>query len=300
MLSGVVFNIQRYSIHDGPGIRTTIFFKGCPLNCWWCHNPESQSIKKQIMYFENRCILCGECTRVCPEKAILINKESISYDREKCRLCGKCIDKCLQNARELSGNIYTVDELFNEIEKDFIFYEQSKGGVTFSGGEPLCQIDFLEGILKKCVDNGIHTTLDTSLYSPWTTIDRILNYTDLFLVDIKHMDSITHKKYTGVENHLILENIKKLSMEGKKIYIRFPVIPGINDEIKNLESMRDFIKDLNITQINLLPYHKMGMDKYKRILTEYKLEDLKEPSNDHMNDIADFISQAGVKVKIGG
>lgn len=300
VLNGIILNIQKYSIHDGPGIRTTVFFKGCPLNCAWCHNPESQQFAREIVYFDNRCTSCGKCVVSCPQNAIFINENNVQYNKNQCTLCEKCIDVCINNAREIAGKSYNVDQLMHEIQKDSIFYEESGGGVTFSGGEPLSQIAFLEEVLKKCKEKGIHTTLDTTVYSSWASIERIMDYTDLFLIDIKHMDSIVHKKYTTVNNELILENIKKLSALKKNIYIRVPIIPGINDDIENLSKLREFLSKLNIIQINLLPYHKIGMDKYYRIHMDYKLNHVNEPSQEYMSSIMDYLSEINIKIKIGG
>lgn len=300
MLKGVILNLQKYSVHDGPGIRTTVFFKGCPLNCTWCHNPESQQFAREIIYFNNRCTFCGKCVEVCPQNAIFINENNFQYNKNKCTLCEKCIDSCINNAKEIAGKFYNSDELMHEIQKDSIFYEESSGGVTFSGGEPLCQIAFLGEVLEKCKKKSIHTALDTTFYSSWADIERIMDYTDLFLIDIKHMDSNIHKKYTSVNNELILENITNLSALKKNIYIRVPIIPGVNDDIENLSKLRDFLSKLNINQINLLPYHKIGMDKYSRIQRDYKLHHVNEPSQEHMLYIKDYLSETNIRIEIGG
>lgn len=200
MALGTVINIQKDSIHDGPGIRTTVFFKGCPLSCWWCHNPESQSVKHEIMFFEERCTNCGTCVKRCPQNAIEVKGNYPTVDENKCTLCGKCTDFCSRNAREYVGKDMTVQELMEEIIKDEVFYDESGGGVTFSGGEPLVHADFLNEVLEKCKARGIHTAVDTSGYASWDSIEKIADKVDLFLYDLKLMNNQKHKKYMNVEN----------------------------------------------------------------------------------------------------
>lgn len=297
---GTVINIQKYSVHDGPGIRTTVFFKGCPLKCWWCHNPESQSIKHEIMFFEERCTGCGVCVKRCSQKAIEIKEGYPVLDEEKCLLCGKCADFCPNNAKEQVGKDITVQELMKEIMKDEVFYNESGGGVTFSGGEPLIHTEFLNEVLKLCKTRGIHTTVDTSGYALWENIDKIADKVNLFLYDLKFMDNEKHKKYIGVENVVILENLKRLSDIGANIYIRMPIIAGINDDDFHIDESIKFISKLNISQVNLLPYHKMGMDKYKRLKMEYKLSGMEKPSDEKMEEIKEKFKKNGIKVEIGG
>lgn len=300
MALGTVINIQKYSIHDGPGIRTTVFFKGCPLSCWWCHNPESQNVKHEIMFFEERCINCGICINRCPQNAIQVKDSYPEIDKNKCVLCGKCTDFCPKNAREYVGKDMTVQELMKEIIKDEVFYDESGGGVTFSGGEPLIYAAFLDEVLKKCKARGIHTAVDTSGYTSWNSIERIADKVDLFLFDIKHMSNEKHKNYMGVENVGILENLKKLSGIGANIFVRIPIISGINDEDEYIDEAVSFLSNLNILQVNLLPYHKMGMNKYGRLKMNYKLSGKEKPSDEKMGHIAGKFKKAGIKVKIGG
>lgn len=300
MKKGIVFNIQKYSVHDGPGIRTTVFLKGCPLNCWWCHNPESQSLKEQLMYFQNKCVACGTCVKWCKENALSLQDGRIIIDESKCTLCEMCTDACLKGALEIAGEEITVKELMKNILKDQIFYDQSKGGVTFSGGEPMIQVDFLEAALKECKEHDIHTIIDTCGHAPWESFERVVPYTDLFLFDLKHIDSEEHKKYTGVGNELILQNMKKLSDLRKNLFIRMPIIPGINDSRETIDRTIKFLKQINMMQVNLLPYHRMGMDKYKRLNKKYKLEDLKEPTPTQMKELSECFKENGLNVKIGG
>jgi len=298
--TGTVFNIQRYSIHDGPGIRTTVFLKGCPLNCWWCQNPESQLSGQEMIFWEDRCISCGACSTICPSGAIQMKDGIPVTEKEKCILCGKCIEKCPALAREMIGKKLTTEEVIKEIEKDLIFYEESGGGVTFSGGEPLGQSEFLEGLLNGCKDKKIHTAVDTSGYISWGILNKIHPKVDLFLYDLKIMDSKKHKKYTGVSNEIILENLKKLSSVHHNIFVRFPVIPGINDDYQNIKKMGEFLYSLKIAQVNLLPYHYMGIDKYRRLGRTYKLVTTQPPSEEKLSEVSAILSKFNLNVKLRG
>ncbi|MBQ7090738.1 MAG: glycyl-radical enzyme activating protein [Clostridia bacterium] len=247
-MNALIFDIERNSYVDGPGIRTTVFFKGCNLKCAWCHNPESQSAKPQMMLFQNQCIGCGKCREIC--------------QNETCTLCGRCTLFCPADARKVCGKAYTVDEVFDEIIKDKAYYENSGGGVTFSGGECMLQIDFLYELLKKCKESGIHTAVDTAGHVPFERFEKILPYTDLFLYDIKLLDSEKHNRFTGVGNELILENLKKLFDTHATIWIRIPVIPGVHDE-EELQKIHDFVNHCGKPErIEHLPYHAMGEHKY--------------------------------------
>ena len=254
MKTATIFDIERNSYVDGSGIRTTVFFKGCNLRCAWCHNPESQSPKPQIMFYQNKCTGCGKCKEKCPNHL------------ESCELCGKCTLYCPHDAREICGKEYTVDEAMREILKDKTFYENSGGGVTFSGGECMLQIDFLEAILKECKNNGVHTAVDTAGHVPFEWFERILPFTDLFLYDVKCYDSDKHREYTGVDNELILSNLKKLLKSNKNVWIRIPLIPTVNDSEEEMLNIKKFIFSCGSPEkIELLPYHAMGEHKYAAI-----------------------------------
>jgi len=298
--TGTVFNIQRYSIHDGPGIRTTIFLKGCPLNCWWCQNPESQLTEQETVFREDRCIGCGACSTICPSHVIQIKNGLPVTEKEKCILCGKCIEKCPALAREMIGEKLTTEEVIKEIEKDLIFYEESGGGVTFSGGEPLGQSEFLESLLNGCREKNIHTAVDTSGYISWGILKKIIPQVNLFLYDLKIMDSERHKKYTGISNEVILENLKKLSSVHHNIFVRFPVIPGINDDSQNIKEMGGFLSSLKIAQVNLLPYHYIGIDKYRRLGRTYHLTAAQPPSKEKLFEISGILKKFNLKVKLRG
>lgn len=300
MEKGTIFNIQKYSVHDGPGIRTTVFLKGCPLSCLWCHNPESQFSGRELLLFSGRCIGCGSCVRSCPSGALSMMNGKIIFNREICTICGECAEACPTNAREIAGKTLTVDYVMGEIMKDRVFYEESGGGVTFSGGEPLVQHSFLKELLLECTREGIHTTLDTSGFAPAEVIKKVMPHIDLFLYDLKLMDDKKHIEYVGVSNKIILENMKIISEAGKKIFARMPVIPGINDSDEDINAVIEFLSPLNIAQVNLLPYHAFAMDKYGRLNRDYKLKDTIEPSEEHMLNLAAKLRNHGLNIKIGG
>jgi len=300
MITGTVFNIQRYSIHDGPGIRTTIFLKGCPLNCWWCQNPESQLSGQEMIFWADRCIGCGACSTICPSGAIQIKNGIPVTEKEKCILCGKCIEKCPTLAREMIGKKMTAEEVLKEIEKDLVFYEESGGGVTFSGGEPLGQSEFLEELLNDCREKKIHTAVDTSGYISWEILNKIHSKVNLFLYDLKIMDIKRHKKYTGASNELILENLKKLSSVHHNIFVRFPVIPGINDDYQNIKRTGEFLSSLKIAKVNLLPYHYIGIDKYRRLKRTYKLAATQPPSEEKLSEVSAVLEKFNLNVKLRG
>ena len=268
MKKATIFDIQRGSYVDGPGIRTTVFFKGCNLKCKWCHNPESQSPHKQILFYKDKCSGCGKCKSVCP------------YAFEKCDFCGKCALFCPNDAREICGKEHTVDEVLVEILKDKEYYA-SGGGVTFSGGECMLQIDFLSEILQKCKENGVHTAVDTAGNLPWGYFEKIFPNTDLFLYDLKCFSDELHKDGTGVSNHLIKENLEKISKTDKVLIVRIPIIPDYNAEEEELRKMADFLKKIGVGTIELLPYHAMGEHKWTAAgleITQYGV-----PSNEQMS-----------------
>ncbi len=298
MNQGIIFDIMKYSIQDGPGIRTTVFFKGCPLKCWWCHNPESQHLKQELMFRPEKCIGCGDCLKVCPNNAVTKN---YGVNKENCIVCGKCTEVCYAEARELIGKKYSVEEVIKEIEKDRIFYQESNGGVTISGGEPLAQPKFLESLLKACKENGFHTALDTTGYGEQEVLLKISKYVDLFLYDLKIMDDKNHKYYTGVSNKIILDNLKALAANNNKIIIRVPIIPGINDDYENISKIGEYVAALkSVKDLNLIPYHQTGVKKYLRLNREYKLLNCTPPQEAKMIEIKNLLEEYGLEVKIGG
>jgi pyruvate formate lyase activating enzyme len=301
MKNGIVFDIRKYAIHDGPGIRTTVFFKGCPLRCWWCHNPEGQDLERELVYRKNRCIGCGECIKKCPKQAIFLEDQHISVNRKNCILCGNCSEVCPSDALSIAGRRMSAKEVLEEIEKDRAFYDESDGGVTFSGGEPFLQPGFLNALLDECKERGIHTTVDTCGFAQYEIIEKMRDKVDLFLYDIKTMDARKHMKYTGASNEQILKNLKKLAKDGSNIVISFPLIPGINDDDKNVVRTVKLISSLpNIKQVNLLPYHRAGIEKYRNLGKPYKLDKIQPPSNQKIKSIKEKMEAFGIKIEIGG
>ncbi|RKY67342.1 MAG: glycyl-radical enzyme activating protein [Candidatus Latescibacterota bacterium] len=301
-VGGLIFDIKRFAVHDGPGIRTTVFLKGCPLNCWWCHNPESIDPKPELVLFEDKCIGCGKCFEVCPQEAHEVLPDGTRvYHRERCVLCGRCVEVCYAEALVMEGREVTVEEVMAELRKDALFYGSSGGGITLSGGEPMFQPRFTLAILERCKSEGFHTALDTSGYAPWGVYEKVLPYVDLVLYDLKHMDPIAHRKYTGVSNELILENLVKLGESGVPIEVRMPIVPGINDGKDDIMRAAEFLKRVkNITQVVLLPYHKFGEAKYKRLGREYKLKGLQPPDKGRMEEVAGWLRYRGFEVHISG
>ncbi|MEM3507401.1 MAG: glycyl-radical enzyme activating protein [Candidatus Bathyarchaeia archaeon] len=303
-MKGLVIKIQRYSIQDGPGIRSTIFLKGCPLNCLWCSNPESQIPFQEIMFNKFKCIKdCKNCVKTCPINAIIKSEDkipTIRIDRKACIKCGDCVKACPSEALTLIGNFMEANQVIEEIKKDFIFYEKSNGGITISGGEPLFQPFFTMEILKLCKKEKIHTAIDTSGYGNWEKIKKILRYTDLVLYDIKHMDPILHEKYTGVKNEIILENALKISKEKNvSLIIRIPIIPTLNDSESNINKLINFIKKFKrLDGIDILPYHKLGIAKYEMLEREYQLKDIQPPNEIGLSRIKSFLEDYGFKVRI--
>lgn len=299
--AGVVFDIKKFSIHDGPGIRTTVFLKGCPLRCLWCHNPESQRSGPEVMLRGERCIACAACLEACAQGAITINGSGAVTDRALCVECGLCTASCYAEARELVGRTMTVAEVLAEIEGDISFYDESGGGVTFSGGDPLLQRDFLLALLKACRAKEIHTAVDTSGSFSWPALEMIRPYVDLFLYDLKLMDEERHKRVTGVSNRLILQNLEALSKLGHKIIIRVAVVPGINDDERNIYQTGAFAASLpHLQGVSLLAYHDSAVQKYENLNRDYRLPDVRPPGDARMEEVAGILRGFGLEVKIGG
>ena len=300
----LVFNIQKFSTHDGDGVRTTIFFKGCPLKCRWCHNPESQRYEKELIFHHNKCVVCGKCVVKCPQQANSIVDGKLVFDRDKCTACGVCTDWCIKEAREIAGKEYTVDELVKEAKKDQIFYEQSGGGVTLSGGEVMAQnIDYIEQLCKKLHREGISVFIDTSGYTKYENLKRLIPFTDVFLYDIKAIDSEEHKDYIGVDNALILENLVKLSNDGAGIYARLPIIGKVNATDGYINSVIRFLEDnhVKVQQVNLLPYHDIGKGKYASLDRPYDEASMVKPDKELMEHFKAMFEEHGfTKVLIGG
>jgi len=298
--TGRILHLQRLSTEDGPGIRTTVFFKGCPLRCRWCHNPESLQRAVIGLLRPERCIGCGQCLQACAQQAIpAVN--GFFADSTRCRLCGACTRICPAEARQMVGREVNVLEVMAEIKKDILFYDQSGGGVTFSGGEPFMQPEFLLGLLEACGRIGMQRAVDTTGYAQSSLLLEVAKQTDLFLYDLKHMDADKHKEYTGVSNELILANLELLVRKGAKIRIRVPVIPGLNDDEKNLSALKKFVLTLpGVRDIHLLPYHRAAREKYRRFNMAYSLDQMPAPPKAMLEKIAKDWEAAGLRVRIGG
>jgi len=295
---GVVFDIKHYAIHDGPGIRTTVFLKGCPLDCAWCHNPESKHPQPEFMWWPTRCIGCGSCEESCPEGAVTIG-DKLVIDEEKCVRCGSCVDECYAEALELVGREMSVEKVMEEVRRDSMFYRESGGGVTFSGGEPLMQLMFLAELLEACKREGFHTAVDTSGHAEQAALEKIMEYTDLFLYDVKHMDPIQHKKFTGASNELVLSNLALL--RGRAVVVRVPLVPGVNDDEENIRSMGEYVSGLEFSDLCLLPYHKVGTEKAHRLNRETGPPFVAEaPTDESLDRLRGVFTEYGLSVKIGG
>ncbi|MCD6323145.1 MAG: glycyl-radical enzyme activating protein [Clostridiales bacterium] len=296
-MNGLVFDIQHFSIFDGPGIRTTVFMKGCSLDCAWCHNPESISPKKEIQTYFFKCIGCGQCFEVCPQHAHIITDDGRLYDRDLCIQCGICTDSCYSGALVMTGSEMSVNDIVDEVSRDISFYKDSGGGVTVSGGEPLLQAEFVKNLLVELKKTEIHTAIDTAGNIPFSAIEKVLPHTDLFLYDIKAMDSDIHKKFTGVGNSRILKNLSRLSRFGIPIRIRIPVIPDVNAKLDEIEKIAVYISKLeNIEAVEPLAYHSLGAGKLESMGAEGKRPVFKVPKRKVMVEIYELFETYGLKV----
>ncbi len=301
-LEGLVYNLQRFAVHDGPGIRTLVYMKGCPLTCLWCSTPQTQKRTFEILHLETNCQKCGRCVETCPIEAITVSEnEGVRIDRKRCDHCGECVETCLNQALEIVGNNMTVEELFREVEKDSPFFRRSNGGVTMGGGEATMQHEFVMEFLKKCQQRYIHTALETCGFVKWEHLEKLLKHLDLVYFDIKHMDNLVHKEITGVSNELILDNARRVS-ELRPMIVRVPVVPGCNDSAENILETAIFASSLgeNFKRIELLPYHKYGTQTYSRLGREYQLADVEPPGDDHMERLKEIVESRGLRVQIGG
>ena len=294
--AGLVFNIMRFSLHDGPGIRTTVFLKGCPLHCRWCHNPESQFSEPELHYFEECCIHCGDCVQACSHGAL---DAQLHHSSELCLRCGACVEACPCAARQLVGRRMTVEEVLAEVLKDEVFYEESGGGITISGGEPLQQPQFVEALLAACKARGLHTVLDTCGFASPDVLRRVSEHVDLFFYDLKLMNSEKHLSLTGVNNDLILQNLVILAQGGNAIRVRVPILPGLNDDYENLDALSTYLSPLGIREIDILPYHELGNDKYRRMNLSSGMENVVPPTSAEMETIAARLRRDGFRVRIG-
>ncbi len=301
-MTGRVFDIKRYSIHDGPGIRTTVFLKGCFLRCLWCHNPESISSEFELMHWPGRCTRCYACIKACPKGAIAKDAAgAVVIDRAKCDLCGKCAEACLYDAMQVVGREMSVEDVLAEIERDKIFYDQSGGGVTLTGGDPFVQADFAEVLLDGCRSRGIRTAVDTAGLSRNGVLDRLASKTDLILYDLKCMDDARHKELTDVSNAPIIENLRRLAAGRTEVWVRIPLVAGVNDDDENIRRTIVLLKSLKrIRRIGILPYHSGGLEKARRIGQESHFRKFESPSEERIVAIEDAFREAGFEVRRGG
>ena len=299
-VTGIIFDIQRYSIHDGPGIRTLVFLKGCPLSCKWCCNPEGQTAHPEISFIAAKCVGAkeckGPCAKACPNVALSLSPDGKPRtNRELCQGCGLCAETCLYEARHVSGKKLTIDELMAEVKKDEPFYLSSGGGVTLGGGEPLAQFKFTREFLKRCKESYIDTAIETCGYTPWEHLREVIKFVDTAYYDIKHMDPVKHKELTGVSNSLILKNARRLLSENKtKVIIRVPIIPGCNDSEENIKATAVFVANSSGQTMELLPYHRFGLSKYGQFDREYKMANSQGPSQEDMRRLREIVESAGL------
>lgn len=302
MTTGIIFDIKKFAIHDGPGLRTTVFFKGCPLECWACHNPEGKEARVNLFVREERCTLCGDCVEVCePGSISLSGGDVLSLDRSTCTACGLCAEVCLPGAVTVAGREVTVREVMEEIERDTVFYDQSGGGVTFSGGEPLSQPEFLLALMRECKERDVSVAVDTAGEAPLDIVQEVAELADLFLYDLKLVDAKRHAEFTGSSNETILENLEWLARNGPPVVVRLPLFAGINDDEDNISALGEFVAGLNNgIAVDLLPYHRAGIDKYNRLGHAYRMANAEPPSEDAIAAVVGALRTYGLKVLVRG
>lgn len=296
--TGMIFNIQRYSLHDGSGIRTIVFMKGCPLRCVWCANPESQMPAPEIMVRGTNCIGCGMCLKACPNGALAGTADGIAHDTQLCVVCGACVKVCNADGITLAGGEISAGEVYKQIERDRIFYRHSGGGVTFSGGEPLMQPKFLAAMLRLCKHGGLSTVIETCGAAPWEVVESTMEDTDAYYYDIKVLDAVSHENLTGVNNRQILENLERLLCAGKEVLVRMPLVPGLNDEEK-LDALCRYLRSIGIGRMQLLPYHNYGLGKYQAIGRKYELTQLRAPTANMMQKATSLLKKHNISAIIG-
>jgi pyruvate formate lyase activating enzyme len=299
--TGLVFDVQRFSVHDGPGIRTTVFLKGCPLACRWCHNPEGMRTAPEILVTPDRCIACGACVEACPHLLPSGIAGGWAASKDLCQACGLCAEACPTEARRLAGRVMTVDKLLDVVTRDRVFYDRSGGGVTFSGGEPLSQADFVLACLRDLKERGVHTAVDTCGLVDHDALLEAAALADLFLFDIKHADEEAHAEWAGAPNGRILANLEALARVHDAIWVRIPVVPGVNDDAANLRRTAALAASLpGVQRVSLLPYHDLGEDKRERVAVPGASFAPEPPRQDRMRDIATIFEEAGLLTVIGG
>ena len=297
---GLIFKIQRFSIQDGPGIRTTVFLKGCPLRCEWCSNPESQNNFPEILHRNQQCRGCGACVEACPQKAIQLKGSVSVIDRQRCDLCMECVTACPNDVLQISGDYQSLDKVVEEVSKDELFYRNSGGGVTLSGGEPLQQPDFAYQLLKSCKERSLHTTVDTCGFANWEVLEKFLEVTDLFLFDLKHLDTDQHQRFTAVGNELILSNLKRiLERKQSRVWIRIPIISDFNDSESYVTHLATSLDPMTVEKVSLLGYHEWGKPKYGLLGRAYPSEGKTAVDEDYLQHLKQIMEQTGLEVTIG-
>lgn len=299
--TGVCFQVQRYATHDGPGIRTTVFLKGCPLACPWCHNPEGRSAAPELQLLPERCFACGSCLEVCPTRPRPPAADVFTAPRRGCIRCGACVEACPTEARRMVGRVVAVDDLLDQVERDRPFFEQSGGGITFSGGEPMQQSSFLIACLEGCRERRLHAAVDTCGYAERETLREVARRADLILYDLKTLDAQRHREVTGVPLEPILQNLRALDGAAVEVWVRVPLIPGMNDGDRDLDALGRFMRSLRrIRRIHLLPYHRVGAQKYERLRLAYTLAALAPPTRARVAAAAERLAAFGLDVRMGG
>ena len=298
--TGTIFDIQRFSVRDGPGIRTLVFFKGCPLACLWCSNPESQRFGAELLFDPEKCVACGGCAEVCPHGAVRMEADRVQYHRERCAGCGRCVEACYAEARTMAGKRVTVAEVVAEVCKDAPFFVRSGGGVTLGGGEPLAQADFARSVLMECRALGIHTAIETCGHVPWPAIEAMLPWSGLFLFDLKHLDALKHRKHTSGDVDLILSNLERLATAAASVTLRVPVVPEFNDTSEDIRAIAERIASLGIMELHLLPYHRLGQNKYRLLGRPYGFAADTNVSHEMLTRLRAVAGDAGLTVRIGG
>jgi pyruvate formate lyase activating enzyme len=297
--TALIFNVMRFATHDGPGIRTTVFLKGCPLACCWCHNPEGQNSEPELLYFEERCRHCGDCLTACPEHAVEHVGGAVRTSAA-CRHCGRCAEVCVAEARRIAGRRFTVGGLLKEIERDLVFFEESGGGLTLSGGEPMAQPHFVSALLDECRERRIHTAIETCGFAESGAFLRVALAADLVLFDLKLVDPEKHRRHTGASNQPILHNLEGLVARGRAVTVRIPVVPGINDAEEDIGQFAGYLARLRVRQVELLPYHQTGVEKYRRLGSTYRLKQTPLPAAPDLERFRDGLARAGLRVTVGG
>jgi pyruvate formate lyase activating enzyme len=300
MLSAIITDIQRFSVHDGPGIRTLVFFKGCPLKCIWCQNPETLSSSPQLFYSESICIHCGLCAEECPRKAIRRTPDGVVFERSLCQACGRCVPYCYPGARRMVNREVSLEEVFAEVMKDEVFYRNSGGGVTLSGGEVSLYPSFARELLKKLKGEAVHTAIETCGYAEWPSLRMILEYSDLALFDIKLTDRVKHERYTGVDNQKILDNLARVARLGVPLIVRIPLIPGVNNDARTLREIAHLAQQAKAAEVHILPFHQLGASKWLALGRAYQCAQMPCPSHDEIEEARRILGEGGLKVNVGG